>query len=41
MFTKVRHKPFSAYMFFVGPKGKKGQETLFDEANMTYGFKKR
>ncbi|MCG8587336.1 MAG: DUF1571 domain-containing protein, partial [Pirellulales bacterium] len=31
MFTKVRHKPFSVYMFFVGPKSKKGQEALYVE----------
>ncbi len=29
MFTKIRHKPFSAYMYFVGPKSKKGQEALY------------
>ncbi len=31
MFTKIRHKPFSAYMFFVGPKSKEGQEALYVE----------
>jgi hypothetical protein len=29
LFTKVRHNPFSVYMFFVGPKSKKGQEALY------------
>jgi len=29
MFTKVRHKPFSVYMFFVGPQSLKGQEALY------------
>jgi hypothetical protein len=29
LFTKVRHEPFSVYMYFVGPKGKEGQEALY------------
>lgn len=34
IFMKVRHKPFSAYMYFLGPDGLKGQEVLYvDGAN--------
>jgi hypothetical protein len=29
MFTKIRHKPFSVYMYFLGPPDLKGQEVLF------------
>ena len=34
MFVKVRHKPFSVYMYFLGPPAEKGQEVIFvDGAN--------
>ncbi len=29
MFIKMRHKPFSVYMYFLGPPNLKGQEVLF------------
>jgi outer membrane lipoprotein-sorting protein len=29
MYVKVRHKPFSVYMYFIGPAGVKGQECLY------------
>jgi hypothetical protein len=29
MFLKIRHKPFSVYMYFVGPAAVKGQECLY------------
>jgi outer membrane lipoprotein-sorting protein len=29
MFVKVRHKPFSVYMFFISPSKIKGQEVIF------------
>ena len=29
MYLKVRHKPFSAYMYFLGPKETKGRECLY------------
>jgi hypothetical protein len=29
MFTKVRHKPFSVYMYFLAPKGIKGRECIY------------
>lgn len=31
MFTKVRHKPFSVYMYFLKPKSLRGQEVVFVE----------
>jgi hypothetical protein len=31
MFIKVRHEPFSVYMYFLGPDRLKGQEVLFVE----------
>jgi hypothetical protein len=31
MYVKVRHKPFSVYMFFVSPTDIKGQEVIFVE----------
>lgn len=31
MFVKVRHKPFSVYMYFLGPPSMKGQEALYVE----------
>ncbi|MHB1035335.1 MAG: DUF1571 domain-containing protein [Pirellulales bacterium] len=31
IFTKVRHKPFSVYMYFLGPASLKGQEALYVE----------
>lgn len=31
MFCKVRHKPFSVYMYFLSPPNLKGQEVLFVE----------
>ena len=34
IFTKVRHQPFSAYMYFLGPEEKKGREVIYvDGAN--------
>jgi outer membrane lipoprotein-sorting protein len=32
MFVKVRHRPFSVYMYFLGPEKKKGQEVIYSEA---------
>jgi hypothetical protein len=29
MFVKVRHEPFSVYMYFLGPASKKGQEAIY------------
>jgi hypothetical protein len=29
MYTKVRHKPFSVYMYFLGPDAVKGREVIF------------
>ncbi len=29
MFVKIRHRPFSVYMYFLGPPAVKGQEVLF------------
>ena len=29
MFIKVRHQPFSAYMYFLGPENLKGQEAIY------------
>jgi hypothetical protein len=29
MFVKIRHKPFSVYMYFLGPADKKGQEVIY------------
>ncbi len=29
MFLKVRHKPFSVYMYFLGPQNLKGQEVMY------------
>jgi len=31
MFVKVRHRPFSVYMNFLGPESKKGQEVIYQE----------
>lgn len=31
MFVKIRHKPFSVYMYFLGPEKKKGQEVIYVE----------
>jgi outer membrane lipoprotein-sorting protein len=31
MFTKIRHKPFSVYMYFLGPAALKGQEVIYIE----------
>jgi hypothetical protein len=31
MFVKIRHRPFSVYMYFLGPDGKKGQEVIYRE----------
>jgi hypothetical protein len=31
MFTKIRHKPFSVYMYFLKPKSLKGQECIYVE----------
>lgn len=31
MFMKVRHQPFSVYMYFLGPAGLRGQEVIFVE----------
>ncbi len=31
MFVKIRHKPFSVYMYFLGPDNKKGQEAMYRE----------
>ncbi len=31
VFTKVRHKPFSVYMYFLGPASLKGQEAIYVE----------
>jgi hypothetical protein len=31
MFVKLRHKPFSVYMYFLGPPAIKGQEVIFVE----------
>jgi hypothetical protein len=31
MFVKIRHKPFSAYLYFLGPAKLKGQESIFVE----------
>ena len=31
MFIKVRHRPFSVYMYFLGPADLKGQEVIFVE----------
>jgi hypothetical protein len=31
MFLKVRHQPFSVYMYFLGPERMKGQEALYVE----------
>jgi len=31
LFVKLRHRPFSVYMYFVGPPALKGQETIFVE----------
>jgi hypothetical protein len=31
MFVKLRHKPFSVYMYFLGPPSLKGQEVIFVE----------
>ena len=31
MFIKVRHKPFSVYMYFLGPPALKGQEVIYVE----------
>lgn len=34
MFVKIRHKPFSVYMYFLAPDKKKGQEVIYvDGAN--------
>lgn len=30
MFTKVRHQPFSVYMYFLGPENVKGREVLYN-----------
>ncbi len=29
MFVKIRHKPFSVYMYFLAPEKKKGQEAIY------------
>ena len=29
IFTKIRHQPFSAYMYFLGPEDKKGREVIY------------
>jgi outer membrane lipoprotein-sorting protein len=29
MFIKIRHRPFSVYMYFLGPQNLKGQEVIF------------
>ena len=31
LFVKLRHRPFSVYMYFVGPPALKGQETIYVE----------
>ena len=31
MFVKLRHKPFSVYMYFLGPPSEKGQEVIYVE----------
>ncbi len=31
MFVKIRHRPFSVYMYFLSPDGKKGQEVIYRE----------
>jgi len=31
MFVKIRHRPFSVYMYFLGPPAIKGQEVIFVE----------
>ena len=31
MFAKVRHRPFSVYLYFQGPKNLKGQEAIYVE----------
>lgn len=31
MFMKVRHQPFSVYMYFLGPAGVRGQEVIYVE----------
>ena len=31
MFVKIRHRPLSVYMYFLGPEGKKGTEVIFRE----------
>jgi hypothetical protein len=31
MFVKIRHRPFSVYMYFLGPEKKKGQEVVYVE----------
>lgn len=31
MFIKIRHKPFSVYMYFLSPEEKKGQEVIYVE----------
>lgn len=31
MFVKIRHKPFSVYMYFLGPPAAKGQEVIYVE----------
>lgn len=31
IFSKIRHKPFSVYMYFVGPEDVKGREVIFVE----------
>ena len=31
MFIKIRHRPFSVYMYFLGPDNKKGQEVIYRE----------
>lgn len=31
MFMKVRHQPFSVYMYFLGPAGLRGQEVIYVE----------
>jgi hypothetical protein len=33
IFTKVRHQPFSVYMYFLGPADIKGRECIFVEGN--------
>ncbi len=34
MFVKVRHQPFSVYMYFLAPSAEKGQEVIYvDGAN--------